>query len=350
MDDNRDLIRGHYERYTKGADWIEAFNSLFYLVLVMQCIETGHYYHMSNGGGDKLELLKTFILMFTELDTVAAKLVERGGIQIEQLYGYTKLGITGRSDMVVADCLVDVRCGVDLYIKHYIQMLLANFCWKGRFSSTSWVVNPIRGVESRVELSVSKADMWKILNIIADRCHLKFTDLHVIFDLETTGLIESLNGKIIMPEIVQITMREYDTGMLLYNLHNRPLQKLTSFISKLIGVTDQMLVDKPDISKTKGWLASQLRNIVNTTMYAHNGTRFDAVLMEHYQLIPAEIRVTWKDTIPLIKSHYNGQLKSCALGNVYKQFFNKSIPRAHTALADVDALIRILQHLGVKLV
>jgi DNA polymerase III epsilon subunit-like protein len=350
LDENRNMIRSHYDRYMAATDWISGFNSLFYLVLIMQCIETGHYYHMSNGGRDKLELLRTFLTMFTELDTIAAKIVEREGAQIEQAYSYGKLGITGRSDMVAGDCLIDVRCGSDLYIKHYIQMLLANFCWKGRFTSTSSVINPIRGVEYRVEIKVSTSDMWKILNIVADHCNLKFTNLHVIFDLETTGLIENRNGKQIMPELVQITMREYETGLLIYNLHNRPVQSLTKFITKLIGVTDAMLVGKPDISKTKKWLSQQMRNVTDVAMYAHNGLRFDAVLMEHYQLIPCEIKVVWKDTIALIKSHYNGKLTSCSLGNVYKQFFNEPIEKAHTSIADVDALIKILNHLGVKLI
>lgn len=285
--------------------------------------------------------------MFTELSLVAEKVVKRGPIKTDQNYQYAKLGMIGHSDVAIGDELMDVRCGAELYIKHYIQMLLANFCWKGLFKSTSHIINPIKGVEYTVSVGVSRADMWKVLNIVADKCNLRFTDLHVVFDLETTGLIDHNAGKKGMPEIVQIAMREYETGMCIYSHHNRPTKPLTKFIQEYVGVTDKMLRDKPDISKTRTWLATQLRNVTDLTMYAHNGTRFDAILMEHYQLIPMQIGVVWRDSIPLIRSHYNGTIKDCNLGAVYKQFFNQAIHKQHSAMADVDALIRIMRFLGI---
>jgi DNA polymerase III epsilon subunit-like protein len=349
LDENRDIISDNYNKYINAKDWHDALHPLFYLIVVMQCIETGHYYHMNNSAANKSLILTSFIGMIVDLDIIAKLIVKRGGVNIEQSYTYNKLGISGRSDIVVNDNLIDIRCGMELYIKHYIQILLANFCWKGNFKSRSWIINPIKGVEYMIDLSVSSADMWKILNLVSDKCNLKFNNLHLIYDLETTGLITSKNGKQVMPEIIQISIRDYDTGMIVYNYHNRPVNPVSDFICKLVNVNAEMLASKPDISKTKSWLATQLRNVFNVTMYAHNGIYFDAAIMKHYNLIPSTIKIEWKDTIAIIRSHYNGSLKSYSLGNVYQAFFNEPILAQHTALADVDALIRILRHLGVKL-
>jgi DNA polymerase III epsilon subunit-like protein len=347
---NRDSIERHYKHYCDSPDWITAFNDLFYIVIVQLALNTGHYYHMNNGGVGKLGIIQSFIGMFSELDRISRRMVDRGGeVKMGVQYGWKQLGITGMSDMSVGGALIDIRCGSELYIKHYIQLLLANFCHKNTLTSRSHVINPVRGADYSVELAVSSGDMFRILNIIADQCNLRFTNMHVVFDLETSGLIKTVSGREVMPEIVQIAMREYETGLLMYNHHVRPREPLSDTISKLIRISNEQLRDKPDITRTKMWLARQLRNVDSMVMYAHNGLRFDARIMEHYQMIAPSVKIEWRDTIPIIRGHFGGQLESGKLGSIYEVLFGRSIELQHTALADVDALIRIMRHLQVRL-
>jgi DNA polymerase III epsilon subunit-like protein len=297
------------------------------------------------------------------MDSYVQRVCEKWKTDIREkvTVGWEPLQLNGEADIMFGETIVDIKCIGELYIRHYILLLLMNFCYSvtanaasgqrvnPRYKSTSIIVNPYQGAEYTVDVSVTPADMFKILNMLADDCHLKFSGLNIVYDLETTGLIKRVAGRMIVPEIVQISMKDYNTGLLVYNHHVKPKQKLSEEVKKIIGIDDSKLVDKPSIDTTRKWMGIQLRNVRDMKMYAHNGNSFDAPILEYYRIIPTSVNASWYDTISVINMAYKEKLVSRKLGDLHQLFLKAPIKNQHTSMADVDALIAIMRHLQVDL-
>jgi hypothetical protein len=380
IDDNRDIILERYDRYLNCDTWSANVSDLFYLTLVVYCLDTGHYYYMSDQVDSKQHLFQNFLKLFFEMDAWIGKYLEKIGhkVAIENVpVMWEKLsGINGRIDWSFEDesqgsktpTSLIVKTTSDLYIKQYVELLLLGFCqgvtrrrdlkihdidYEHLYHHSTTLFNPYLGCEYTVEIEVTPVTMFKILNLIADQCHLKFADMDLIYDLETTGLIQQdeKGDDDVYPDITQLTIRDYETYMIVYNHHVKPNKPIPKFIEELTHITNEMVKDKPSIDKTRDMLAIQLRNMLTTKMYAHNGIWFDARVMKHHDLIPATVYVNWLDTIPIMKMFYKLRYKSDlakkGLGAVYKTLFDEEIKQQHTAIGDVNAIIRILHQLAI---
>lgn len=345
IDVNRPFIRDCYDKYLSATDWIGAYDALFYLVTVIKSIETGHYYHITNGDIMSGKLQQRFVGMLYDVNDLVCRLRSPAphsnpvvaNIQSAITYAWEGLDLTGTSDLCIEGHLVEIRCDEDMHIKQYIQLLLANFCHTRTCTSTSYIINPMRGTECRIDISVSASDMFKILNSIADQCHLKFANLHIVGGLET--ITHDTTASTTAAEIVKLTLRELDTGLLIYNQHIRPrTHALVAQLGARINMTAEQLSAKPDIPTTQRWLAQQLRNVLGITMYMHG----DDKLLQHHRLLPSAIPTTWLNTITIMRTGYSGTFTTMKVSRVYRQLF-------HTAptLDLVSTVIAILKHLGI---
>ena len=86
-----------------------------------------------------------------------------------------------------------------------------------------------------------------------------------------------------------------------------------------------------------------LRRFHKNTFLAHNGKQFDDKIMK--SIFPNESEFI--DTLSLIPIHYDGKLETKKLSELHKQIMGEGFP-AHRAMADVDALIRIMKKLKIR--
>lgn len=340
----------HHRRYRKAIDWHAATYSLFCICIGIHCRSLGTNESLANlidCGFGKSYLLEYLPNLVHYIERTTDTMIQKNNIERGKNYRQKSLALYGKSDIIIDRTLGYIRSYTDSN-KVNIEMMLANFCHNGSALSKSTIIDPLRG-EFQVEIKVNHNDVLKIINIICDDQKHSLGNLHVIYDLETSGFPwrDKQTGAMIQPEIVQITLRDYHSGMIICNNYIRPQRYLRDVICKLIGVTNDGLRDKPDIHRTKTWLADRLRHISKMHLYAHNGIKFDAPIMVAHGMIPNRIQVEWKCTIPLIQGHHSA--KNDKLGSIYESVFHEPIKNQHTALADVDALCRIFRHFKVDL-
>lgn len=91
-----------------------------------------------------------------------------------------------------------------------------------------------------------------------------------------------------------------------------------------------------------------MKNFINCKMMSHNGKMFDDNIITYDNLIDS-LKISFLDTLSIIPIHLpnNIKLESKSLGKIYIKLFNKTF-KAHRAMADVDALIKIMRFLDVK--
>ncbi|RYE12467.1 MAG: 3'-5' exonuclease [Rickettsiales bacterium] len=210
--------------------------------------------------------------------------------------------------------------------------------------------------------------MFLILNMFSKIGNLEFTNLHLIYDLETTGQIKMFtsNNKIrcqprvnsyqknniyineIYPEITEIAIKDYDTEMIILSTLVKPNSKISDEISKITGITNKMVKKQPSIDEIVTILESATNHFRDCKMMAHNGNRFDNKILLHYKMINPK-NISFIDTMSIIPIHITGNIKLVkkSLGHIYYFLFKTNF-KAHRAMNDVDALIKIMKHLKIR--
>lgn len=181
--------------------------------------------------------------------------------------------------------------------------------------------------------------------------------VYIALDLETTGTAASLC------RVIEIGARVLGAEHPPYQKYVKlpPFQKIPNEVVSLTSITDEML-DTHGVSFPEMWdgFLSWLSHIQTTVsgrpmiIIAHNGKVFD------FTVIDNELRrhsspsawtydaniVAFVDTLKVVRDAAlwsPDQLpQHQRLGYIYQVLFGEEIPSSHTALGDVDALIRIL--------
>lgn len=127
----------------------------------------------------------------------------------------------------------------------------------------------------------------------------KLVDDFVIFDLETTGLNPADS------EIIQIGAIRYNNENEIerFNTYVKPTKRISSEITNINGITNEMLQDAPDIKEA---LLSFKEFIKNDVLIAHN-TSFDMKFLQTYNnLIYGEtFNNMTLDTLSLARKYIN---------------------------------------------
>ena len=389
VDANMTDIRDTYYKYLFPEnyewDYRKILKDLFYLYVVIYAYDNNHYYYVENHGNQKSKLLVTGCKLFDSMNKYVCNNYLNCTIQPKIPVCYHNLNIKGEIDFIEIyegdSTIVEIKCAREISIKYYIQLLLYNFCYNYKkkdldkkdldkiYCNKFKILNLLTGLEHYLILSISPTNMFNLLITISQIGNLKFNDLNLVFDLETTDRINKVgplkykptidrgyfykrdNGYVgeVLPEIIEIAIKDYDTGMILIDTLVKPSKPIRQIISDLTGVTNEMLRDVPVLSDVRKVLRQKMKNFANYRMMAHNGCGFDNKIVLYDKLVDKEI-VTFLDTMSIIPIHLKDHLKleSKALGEIYKVLFDRQF-KAHRAMSDVNALIKIMKYLKVNI-
>ena len=379
-------INTTYQKYLNPASYNHNYKKIlvdfFYLVVVMYAYDINHYYYICNHGKEKQELLDNGSELFEAINNYVSYNYLAHDLKIKINVNYPKLMLLGEIDFMekcrdkdTSENIIEIKCVKEISIKYYIQLMLYNFCYYYKkdksklFSNKFKIINLLTGLEHFLVMEISPANMFNLLIILAEIGGLTFNDLNLVFDLETADAIATVGpfdrkpiniprsnimkkgnkfiGKI-YPEITEITIKDYDTGMTLIDTLVKPKGPIKLVVQKLTGITPSMLIGKPDINKVRTILKHKMKNFSNCKMLAHNGTCFDNPIVLYDKLVDPQ-KVSFLDTLSIIPIHLPCGIKldSKSLGNIYMKLFGTKF-NAHRAASDVDALIKIMRFLKIE--
>ena len=401
IESNIEDIRQSYSRYLQpdiyDYDYEKIIVDFFYLIVVMYAYNNNHYYYITNHGKEKQYLLQNGAELFESINNYALfnylateidpkinvhyfNLMLLGEIDfIERLKPTNKMEPTPQTIPIpqTIETIVEIKCTKEISIKYYLQLLLYNFCYyhdiehnKAKLFKNSFkIINLLTGLEHYLIIEISPANMFNLLITLAELGNLKFSKLNLVYDLETTDRIKSIGPfdkkpiniprsdvytkgiKYIgstYPEITEISIKDYDTGMVLIDTLVKPSGPIHPEVIKITGIKPDMLVTKPTIDSIRTILEKKMKNFIDYKMLAHNGKCFDDKIILYDKLVDKQ-NVTFLDTLHIIPMHLppGMKLESKKLGSIYKVLFGKGF-NAHRAMADVDALIEIMQYLKIR--
>ena len=152
-----------------------------------------------------------------------------------------------------------------------------------------------------------------------------FPDNYVCIDIETTGL--SYNTE----EIIELSAVKVENGSAIseYSVLINPLKHIPSKVSKLTGITDDMVMDADVIEKVMG---SFIEFVGDLPIIGHNIASFDMPFISAAaQRAKCTISNDYIDTLRLAKKTLS--LESYSLENL-SEYYNVSYEGAHRALRD----------------
>lgn len=160
---------------------------------------------------------------------------------------------------------------------------------------------------------------------------------YVVFDTETTGLEPEID------KIIEISAIKYINGEAIdyFSQLVNPKQKLDSFITKLTGIKDSDLIDKPTIDKV---LPAFYKFIENYTLIAHN-TPFDIKMIacESYRHNIELCSNKLIDTVPLAKRMIPQSEISNYKLETLKNYFGINI-KSHRGTEDCEMCNIVYKH------
>ncbi len=166
---------------------------------------------------------------------------------------------------------------------------------------------------------------------------------YVVFDIETTGL-SAINDMI--TEIGALKIVDGDIVDSYSQLIN-PERPIPEFITKLTGITDEMVKDKPTI---KDVIGDFYEFIDNSILVAHNSTFDIGFIREKIKLIDVELNNPVIDTLELSRAVFS-ELKNHKLNTLAKHL-SVNLDNHHRAVDDAKAtaeiFMRILELVDIK--
>lgn len=382
IDANISLIKESYNKYCSPEEYNYKYKSIledfYYLIVVQYAYDNNHYYYIANKGKDKSYLLKNGKKIFKNVYKYIKNNYTNTAIHPKKSVYYKKLGIVGEIDFIEENdnglIVCEIKCTREISIKYYLQLLLYNFCYNNAsprliYKNKYKLINLLTGIEYSLSLEISKKNMFNLLNMIAKIGSLDFTNLNMIYDLETTGQITTFTSKNIIPsksnticykkgniyvvetypEITEIAVKDYDTEMIVISSLVKPKSIISQEITKITGISNKTVCNKPNILEIRNIMESKMSNFIDCKMIAHNGNRFDNKIITYYKLVDQK-NISFIDTMSIIPMHMPTgiKLQKKSLSYIYYSLFGKEF-NAHRAMNDVNALIKIMKKLKIYL-
>jgi DNA polymerase III epsilon subunit-like protein len=170
----------------------------------------------------------------------------------------------------------------------------------------------------------------------------------VIWDTETTGLLEASRQAEKQPSIIEIfclkinddTLEEIDTFSTLVN----PKKPITAKITEITGIADKDVDTAPPFVRVYPKLVEFFMG--ERTMVAHNLTFDRDILYWELVRMGKERAFPWPyNQICTVEKTMNIKGHRLKLSHLYEHCFGEQFEDAHRAEADVRALYRIYKHL-----
>lgn len=387
IEDNMTDIKNTYERYLNPEsyqyDYKNILEDFFYLIVIIYAYGINHYYYINNHGQEKIPTLKNGEPLYSDMYIMIESRFSHRSLRPKVLVDYDKLHIHGEIDFIDetdnTETICEIKCVSSMSMKYYLQVFLYNFCYhqkqrkvKKIYQNKFRIINLLTGLEHNVIFSINPTELFTIIKNVCISGNLQFDSMKLVYDLETTGRIENLGIKsikhdgfrteskqigfnpdkfagIAYPEIIEIAIRDYDTKMIIYNKLIKPSKKVSAEITKITGITNEMLQNEIDFIQFKNDFTEVMKLFVHTFFLAHNGNGFDNKIMLYDKLLDP-LRIEFIDTMSLIPIHlpYGEKLDEKNLTAIYQKIVGGSFP-AHRAMSDVNALIRIMDKLKIIL-
>jgi len=239
--------------------------------------------------------------------------------------------------------IIELKFTKSIGLIHYLQVFFYNFIKNKRFDKleTMYIINLLEGKKYNITLN-STLTSFDLLLMLAKILNTTIKNLVIMYDLETTGLINEDN----YPEIIDRSFYEMNLDCSIDEGLIKTKEKLPEFISNLTNITDEMLNKQGELYEIFFNKFTNLNNYFDTPIYlAHNGTNFDHKIMTHYNLLDKS-RVKFLDTRQIIMN-FDKSIKG-KLSEMYKQVTGKECLNAHRARADVDIVVEIFNKLDIK--
>lgn len=166
---------------------------------------------------------------------------------------------------------------------------------------------------------------------------------YIVFDIETTGL-SSINDMITEIGAVKIVNNEIVDR---YNQLVNPQRPIPEFITKLTGITDEMVKDMPIIDEV---ILEFNKFIKDDVLVAHNAPFDIGFIRQNMKKLNLELQNPVLDTLELARSVFP-DLKNHKLNTVAKHL-SVNLDNHHRAVDDADAtaeiFLKIIDLLGEK--
>ena len=160
-----------------------------------------------------------------------------------------------------------------------------------------------------------------------------------IVDIETTG------GSAKREKIIEIAIVIFDGEKIIDSFESlvHPERSIPSFITRITGITDDMLIDAPKFYE----IAKKIVEITENCIFVAHNVRFDySFVQEEFNRLGFSYTRKQLCTVKLFRRFFPG-LRSYSLGNLIKEFDIK-VDSRHRAMADVKATLDILK-IGLKI-
>jgi DNA polymerase-3 subunit epsilon len=167
--------------------------------------------------------------------------------------------------------------------------------------------------------------------------------LALCFDTETTGLIGNNSKKLVeQPEIIELGMQlvDLDTGDIEYKYNQmfRPTRPIKDpVITKVTGITNEMLEDKPNILTELPNIAKRFQNC--NIAVAHNCS-FDKQMLQ-FEFMRYQEKIVWPKMVCTVEQTMHVKGYRLKLREIYDYLFPGEVFEAHRADSDVNALVRV---------
>ncbi len=160
------------------------------------------------------------------------------------------------------------------------------------------------------------------------KCHMEFIKDYVVVDIETTGLVATQDEII---EIGALRVRDHEI-VDRFNVLLKPSMPISSFISKLTGITNEMVFEK---GQEPAYALSEFLSFLGEDLILGHNVYFDIGFLFHhlYQQLGIVLENDCIDTMRLARKHLKGMVPNNKLGTL-TNYFGFDYHGAHRALAD----------------
>lgn len=172
-------------------------------------------------------------------------------------------------------------------------------------------------------------------------------DNTLVFDTETTGLLKPDVADLDkQPKIIEFALCELDRGYNVTAKHSwliNPGEPITEEITKITGLTDDDLRDKPSFIEVLPEIARVFKR--GDRVVAHNSPFDHGMLVNELKRIGLDHRFPypqeWVCTVQLAQELIYG--RRARMIELYKDTMGRELHQTHRALDDVMALVEILR-------
>lgn len=160
-------------------------------------------------------------------------------------------------------------------------------------------------------------------------------DNYVVLDLETTGLSKTRH------KITEIAAARYCDGKIVDEFQSlvNPKVSIPGFITKLTGITNDMVKDAPTVDKV---LPSFLEYLGDDPIVAHNAS-FDYGFIQHNAKKYGHEFCNDKICTRKLANRLLPELPSKKLSSICEHLNVKNV-QAHRAMSDVHATVQVFSH------